>query len=838
MDDHNVQTSLDLGISLADTTPMMRQFLEIKQQYRHCILLYRMGDFYETFFEDAELISRELGVVLTGRQAGEALGRVPMAGVPHHALERYAAQLIEKGYGVAVCDQMEEAGPGKKLVRRDVTRVITPGTVLEEGLLTAKKNNYLVALVAAGDHWGLAYSDVSTGEFRTTQVNHPDQLVQELWRLDPAEILLPSDAPDPVRLLRPGTRDPQIPDFLPAQFGCTLRPSRQFLLEEARETLLSQFKVRSLEGYGCAHLPLALRAAGGLVRYLSETQCAGPLPLASLSTYSTQHFMVLDPQTTRNLELIQTSRDGSFYGSLLWALDRTKTAMGGRCLRRWLVQPLLDPDLIRQRQDTVQELVDDPDLCRDLQSFLSQLYDLERLASRIRAKTANARDLVGLGHALSRLPELERLLVGVTSSLLQLTLNPVLEPLGKTIGRTLVEHPPLYLTEGGLIRDGINTELDQLKKQGVDDQQWLINLETQERQRTGIPNLKVSYNRAFGYYIEISRGKAGQAPDDYIRKQTLTNQERFITPELKEREARIQNSQKETYQLEYETFVTLRQEVSNHSEAIRHLAQHLAQMDTLASLAEVATYQRYTRPTLDTGRVSQIVQGRHPVIEQTLSQNFFVPNDTQLGDQTDLVILTGPNMSGKSSYLRQIGLIQLLAQVGSFVPAQTCHLGICDRIFTRVGAVDDLATGVSTFMVEMTETANILHHGTPRSLVLLDEIGRGTATFDGLAIAWSVAEYLLTVLQSRTIFATHYHELNELAATRPRVANFQVAVKELAESIVFLHQVIPGGADRSYGIEVGRLAGLPPTVLQRARFILAQVERHSHIALGLRTTEG
>ncbi|WP_218083015.1 DNA mismatch repair protein MutS [Anthocerotibacter panamensis] len=816
---------------------MMRQFLEIKQQYGHCILLYRMGDFYETFFEDAKTLSQEVGVVLTGRHAGEVLGRVPMAGVPHHALERYAAQLIEKGYGVAICDQIEEASPGKKLVRREVTRVITPGTILEEGLLTAKKNNYLAALVATGEHWGLAYADVSTGEFRTTQLNSAQELVQELWRLEPSEILLPSDALDPVKLLRPGTRDPGVPAFLPTQFGYTLRPARQFLLVEAREGLLDLLSVRSLEGFGCAHLPLAIRAAGGLVAYLKETQRTGPLPLTTLSTYSTQSYLVLDPQTIRNLELIQTSRDGCFQGSLLWAVDRTRTAMGARCLRRWLIQPLLSVPEITQRQEAVQELVDNADLREGLQHFLESLYDLERLAARITARTANARDLVGLGHALARLPELEHLLAHAHAHpLTQVVLDPALESLGKDILRTVVEHPPLLLTEGGLIRSGVDPALDQLKQQGIEDQQWLVNLETQERQRTGIANLKVSYNRAFGYYIEISRGKAGQAPSDYIRRQTLTNQERFITPELKEREARIQNSQKETFQLEYELFVALRQQVSSHSEAVRTLAQQLARIDTLASLAQVAVYHHYKRPTLNTTRGLEIIQGRHPVLEQALATGLFVPNDTTLGQGTDLMVLTGPNMSGKSSYLRQVGLIQLLAQVGSFVPAERCQMGVCDRIFTRVGAVDDLATGSSTFMVEMTETANILNHATPLSLVLLDEIGRGTATFDGLAIAWAVAEYLLAPLGSRTIFATHYHELNELAITSPRAANFQVVVREIGEEIVFLHQVIPGGADKSYGIEVGRLAGLPNPVLRRAKTVLQQVEQHSHIALGLRTS--
>ncbi len=838
MDDElieHVQISLELGVSLADTTPMMRQFLAIKADYKHCILLYRMGDFYETFFEDAQTISRELGVVLTGRQAGEVLGRVPMAGVPYHALERYCAQLIEKGYGVAICDQMEESSPGKKLVHREVTRVITPGTVLEEGLLSAKKNNYLAALVHSGSAWGLAYADISTGEFRTTQLISTEQLVQELGRLGPAEVLLPSDAPDPVKLLRPGSQDPQLPPELPRHFSYTLRPSRQFLLSEAQETLRTLFGVRSLEGFGCTQLPLALRAAGGLVTYVRETQRSTPVILDPLQTYSLSTYLVLDPQTVRNLELTQTSRDGSFQGSLLWAIDRTRTAMGARCLRRWLLQPLRDLALIQLRQAAIQELVDHAQRREEIQEFLRDIYDLERLATRIAAKTANARDLVALGRTLGELPKLAQILTGSQSVYIQeIQINPDLETLGREILKTLVEHPPLLITEGGLIRPGVVVELDTLTRQAQEDRQWLVNLETTERQRTGIPNLKVAYNRAFGYYIEISRGKANLAPTDYIRKQTLVNQERFITPELKEREARIQNSQKEQFQLEYETFIQLRQRVGAFAEVLRRLALDLAQLDTLASLAQVAVYQQYTRPTLEDSRRLLIQQGRHPVIEQSMAQGLFVPNDIALGDQTDLMVLTGPNMSGKSSFLRQVGLIQLLAQVGSFVPAQSACLGLADRIFTRVGAVDDLATGVSTFMVEMSETAHILHHAGPYSLVLLDEIGRGTATFDGLAIAWAVAEYLLEPLGCRTIFATHYHELNELALGASRAANYQVVVLEKGEEILFLHQVKPGGADKSYGIEVGRLAGLPQIVLGRARVVLERVERHSHIALGLR----
>ncbi len=830
-------------------TPMMQHYVSLKEQHPQAILLYRLGDFYEVFFQDAVLMSRELELVLTGKEAGKQIGRVAMAGIPHHALDRYCAQLVEKGYAVAVCDQMEDAATAKGLVKREVTRVVTPGTVLEEGMLTARKNNFLVAIVPSGSltsgadqaikHWGLAYADVSTGEFLTTQLDSPEQLSQELMRLSPSEILLPVDAPDFVGLLRPGEGAGRLPDYLPRNFCYTLRSQSPFAMTQARQRLLATFGVHSLEGYGCEHLPLAVRAAGGLLEYLADTQKQTQLPLQPLSTYTVSAYLVLDPQTRRNLELTQTVRDGTFHGSLLWALDRTRTAMGGRALRRWLLQPLLNVEPIAQRQATIQELVEDGHLREALQSLLDGIYDLERLAGRAGSGTANARDLVALAHSLGKLPELTVCVRQAQSLLLQrLQQVPVeLEQLGQTLKASLVDSPPLYLTEGNLIRDGVDPSLDALRAAAAQDVEWIKNLEESERARSGIPTLKVSYNGTFGYYISISRSRSAQAPPDYIRKQTLVNEERYITPELKEREARILTTQRELQSLEYEIFSALRTEVGQHVSAIRAVALALASADVLCGLAEVAVYRHYCRPQIGQDRALVIENGRHPVVEQSLPTGLFVPNSVQLGleQQADLMILTGPNMSGKSTYLRQIGLIQLMAQIGSFVPAERATLGVCDRIFTRVGAVDDLATGQSTFMVEMNETANILNHATAHSLVLLDEIGRGTATFDGLSIAWAVAEYLAGENRCRTVFATHYHELNELASLLPNVANFQVTVQELADEIVFLHSVQPGGADRSYGIEVGRLAGLPPTVIARAKQVMAQIDAHSTIAVGLRT---
>jgi DNA mismatch repair protein MutS len=838
---HTVRYADYREIERSRLTPMFQQYAEIKDQYPNALLLYRIGDFFETFFQDAITVARELELVLTSKEAGKEVGRVPLAGIPHHALERYCAQLVEKGYAIAICDQIEDPATAQGLVKRDVTRVITPGTVLEEGMLTARRNNFLAAIVVAGVHWGLAYADVSTGEFLTTQSTEVEVLVQELMRLQPSEILVPTQAPDLGGLLRPGEKSPHLPDWLPAQFCYTLRSPLTFEQHEARHRLLQAFRVRSLEGLGCEHLPLAVRAAGSLLAYLEDTQKENSVLLQPLCTYAITEYLVIDHQTRRNLEITQTSRDGTFHGSLLWALDRTTTAMGGRLLRRWLLQPLLDPAEIGDRQATITELVGNGPLRQALHHLLKQIYDLERLTGRAGSGTANARDLVAIADSLARLNDLALLVAGTTSPHLSAlkTVPPTLEQLAHYLRSHLQDNPPITLTEGNLIRSGVNPQLDQMRQQVDADQQWIAQLEVTERERTGIPTLKVGYNKAFGYYISISRAKTNQAPEDYIRRQTLTNEERYVTSELKERESRILHARQALNQMEYDLFVELRQEVCQHAASIRAVAGAIAAVDALAGLAEVAVYQNYCCPEITAGREIGITEGRHPVVEQSLPAGFFVPNGTRLGEgHPDLIILTGPNASGKSCYLRQVGLIQLMAQVGSFVPARAATLSICDRIFTRVGAVDDLATGQSTFMVEMNETANILNHATPRSLVLLDEIGRGTATFDGLSIAWAVAEHLAADIGARTIFATHYHELNELASILPNVANYQVTVKEMPDQIVFLHQVRPGGADRSYGIEAGRLAGLPASVIQRAKQVMTQIEAHSRIAVGLRKGQG
>ena len=840
---HAVRYADHRAVNREHLTPMLRHYADVKDQYPHALLLYRVGDFFETFFQDALVVSRELEIVLTSKDGGKEVGRVPLSGIPHHVLDRYCALLVEKGYAIAVCDQVEDAADAQgTLVRREITRVVTPGTLLDEGMLNARRNNYLAAVVIAGNHWGLSYADISTGEFTTTQSSSLEQLTQELMRLQPAEVLLPTNAPDLRGLLRPGEKSEHLPDCLPTQFCYTLRSQTPFTQVEARQRLLQRFRVRSLEGMGCEHLPLAVRAAGGLLEYLDDTQKETQIPLQPICTYTLTEYLTLDSQTRRNLEITQTVRDGTFHNSLLWSLDRTVTPMGSRALRRWLLQPLLNIGEIQARQNTLQELVENGTLREDLQRLLRQIYDLERLAGRAGSGTASPRDLVGLAESLGKLPELGRLVESSRSPYLQAvqTVPPVLEQLGRHLQARLVERPPLALKEGGLIRTGMVPQLDEMRQQAADDEAWLAQLEIIERERTGISTLKVGYSKTFGYYISISRSKADQVPDEYDRKQTLVNEERYITIELKERENRILNARKELGVLEYEIFAGLRSEVGEQAELIRTVARNVAAVDALAGLAEVAVYQGYSRPDMVEGRQLSISEGRHPVVEQSLPAGFFVPNSAELGkqkpsDQTpDLIVLTGPNASGKSCYLRQIGLIQLMAQVGSFVPVQAATLSLCDRIFTRVGAVDDLATGQSTFMVEMNETANILNHATARSLILLDEIGRGTATFDGLSIAWAVAEHLATEVRARTIFATHYHELNELASILPNVANYQVTVKEMPDQIIFLHKVQPGGADRSYGIEAGRLAGLPSSVIQRARQVMSQIEKHSKIAVGLR----
>ena len=809
-------------------TPMLRHYVELKRAHPERVLLYRLGDFFECFFEDAIQLSRLLELTLTGKDGGKSVGRVPMAGIPHHAAERYCAELVGRGLSVALCDQVEEASERSKtsgkpaLLKREITRVLTPGTVLEEGLLNARRNNWLCAVVCEQSRWGLAVADVSTGEFRVTEREGSDLLHQELLQVEAAEVLWPGEGepawcPDTLRL-NPLARTP-------------------FTTPEARATLLQRFRLASLDGLGLGEMPLGLRAAGGLLRYLDDTQPGSCVPLELPTTWHAADQLVLDAATRRNLELTRTQQGGALHGSLLWALDRTHTAMGGRCLRRWIEAPLMEHAAILARQNGVSELVANRQLRVGVRRLLRPMGDLERLAGRAGAGTASARDLVALADGLERLPQLASVMQKAEVNSPPLTALarpwPELETLAAEVRHHLLDAPPLSLSEGGLIHDGVDAQLDGLRNQLADQDLWLAEQEKAERRSSGIGNLKLQYHRTFGYFLAVSKAKAKEVPQHWIRRQTLANEERFVTPDLKNREGRIFQLKARAAQRAYDLYCQLRQREGEQAGPIRAAARLVAELDALASLADVAASGGYCKPEIiESGRCLEIEAGRHPVVEQLLVEEAFTPNAIHLGEGTDLLVLTGPNASGKSCYLRQKGLLQLMAQIGSWIPAQSARLAIADRIFTRVGAGDDLAAGQSTFMVEMAETANILLHATARSLVLLEEIGRGPATFDGLSIAWAVAEHLAGDIGARSIFATHYHELNAMAEQRSNVANAQVLVEETGSDLRFLHQVVSGGANRSYGIEAARLAGVPASVVLRARQVLSRIEANSHVSMG------
>jgi DNA mismatch repair protein MutS len=829
--------------------PVLRHYVELKAAHPERVLLYRLGDFFEFFFEDAILLSRLLELTLTGKDAGKAIGRVPMAGIPHHAVERYSNELLRRGLCVALCDQLEATPAKGALLRRGITRVLTPGTVLEEGMLSARRNNWLCAVVSEGERWGLAVADVSTGDFRVTQRSGSGgSLHQELLQLEPAEVVCPDRAALPEAETTDNDKAADAaPAWCPQGLRLTPLPRTPFEAAEAAARLRRQFRLASLDGLGLREAPLAMRAAAGLLAYLDSTQPLendhSTIPLEPPRLWHAGDQLVLDAQTRRNLELTRTQLNGSLHGSLLWAIDRTATAMGGRCLRRWIEAPLVERTAILERQEGVSELVERRPLRLAVRRLLRPMGDLERLAGRAGAGSASARDLVALADGIERLPQLASVLRDARSGPLR-ALNrpwPELEQLAGRLRHDLVESPPLSLSEGGLIHDGVDPVLDGLRNRLDDQEAWLAQQEALERQASGNPNLRLQYHRSFGYFLAVSRARAARVPEHWIRRQTLANEERFVTPELKSREGRILQLRARIGQREYELVCALRELVGAQAASIRAAARLVAELDALASLAEVAATGGWCRPELTNGRELVIEAGRHPVVEQLLVEQPFTANDLELAtaDAPDLIVLTGPNASGKSCYLRQSGLLQVLAQIGSWVPARSARLGIADRIFTRVGAVDDLATGQSTFMVEMAETANILHHATSSSLVLLDEIGRGTATFDGLSIAWAVAEHLATPpersgIGARTIFATHYHELNELAELLPNVGNAQVLVEETGDELVFLHRVVRGGASRSYGIEAARLAGVPASVVLRARQVLGRIEANSHVAVGLR----
>jgi DNA mismatch repair protein MutS len=789
-------------------TPIRQQYLRIKKQYPQAIVFFRLGDFYETFDDDARTTSKELDIVLTSRSMGKG-NNIPMAGIPYHAVDNYLARLINRGHKVAICEQITKPGEIKGIVQREVVRIVTPGTVIEPGLLSSKSNNYLASFVVEGDLAGIAYIDITTGEFSTTQASL-SRIISEIERIKPSEIIL--------------SRSCEITD---SKFLSHISRIEDYYfdLESSKTILLDHFGVVSLDGYGCSNLPLAIRSSGSIIQYIRENQKGALSQVISLSTYSTEAFMALDVQTQNNLELFRSSRSGNTDSALLTVLDLTKTAMGGRLLKKWIGQPLLDTVEIEKRLDGIEWFFKNSLKRNQIINLLNDITDLERLINRIKGNVASPRELISLKRGLEKLPQFLEILQGIPNILIKEEFNQI-ETVG-IISNAILDQAPSSLDEGGVIKQGFSPELDELRSKSTSSKQYIANLERQERERSGIKSLKIGFNRLFGYFIEISNSNLSQVPQNYIRKQTLSVGERYYTPELKEYESQILHAQERIKELEADIFYRVCNQVAVYSESILGTAHFLAQLDVLSSLSEVAARNNYVRPVFNHDMSIIIKEGRHPVVERTLPESSFIPNDTCLSNNSSqLIILTGPNMSGKSTYLRQVALIVLMAQIGSYIPVSSANLGVVDRIFTRIGAGEDLAAGKSTFMVEMTETANILNNATSRSLIILDEIGRGTSTYDGLSIARSVVEYIHNNprLGSKTLFATHYHELVDLASVLPRVRNFNVAVAEQGGEVIFLRKIIPGGVDKSYGIHVAKIAGLPKSVVNRAQEVLSNLE--------------
>lgn len=813
---------------MATPTPMMRQYLEIKSQYPDAILFFRLGDFYEMFLDDAVTASRVLDITLTSRNKGSA-DEIPLCGIPYHSAQPYIAKLVGQGYNVAVCEQVEDPKEVKGIVRREVVRVVTPGMVMENDLLTPDENNYLLVISRSEGGIGISTLDISTGEFRVTQGQDISDIRREVSSVNPREILVNEIDKEWLVLNLDGLIQNRTLNTLPEWV---------YDFEEAQQRLIRFFKADSLNSFGCENLPDAVCAAGAALYYIEETQKSTVAHIRTLRTYHVSDFMILNDATRRNLELTATLVDGKRQGSLLGALDKTVTAMGGRKLRHWINHPLLDCQTISQRHSLVDELVQSPLLREDLRESLDGVYDLERLTARISMASANAKDLVALNLSLERLPALLNFLNLLNSDLGQQLYQDIdpLRDVAELIGQSIADNPPFVIREGGLIRDGYLQELDELRLISREGKGWIARLEKTEREQTGISTLKVRYNRVFGYFIEVPRSQVAKIPQSYERKQTLANSERYFTPELKEYEDKVLGAEDKLVSLEYEIFQKIRAQVSLQSARIQATAEALASLDVMVSFAMIAHERNYVRPVMDEGTLLHIEEGRHPVIECMNLSERFIPNDVHLDTTTDqLLIITGPNMAGKSTFMRQVALITLMAQIGSLIPAKSAQIGVIDRIFTRVGASDNLARGQSTFMVEMSETAHILNHATPRSLIILDEIGRGTSTFDGVSIAWAVAEYLHDYehVAAKTLFATHYHELTELSTTRQRIENFNIAVREWNDQIVFLRKIVPGGASHSYGIQVGRLAGLPDEVITRAKEVLSNLEQGEFSCEGL-----
>ena len=800
-------------------SPMMQQYVATKEQYPDCILFYRLGDFYEMFFEDAVTVSKELELTLTGKECGLP-ERAPMCGVPHHAVDTYLSRLVQKGYKVAVAEQMEDPKLAKGLVKREVIRVVTPGTILNSQALEEGKHNYLMGIVYLGSFFGIATADISTGDFFVTEVEDLRTLLDEINRVMPSEMIC-NEA-----FFMSGIDI----DDLKNRLSIALSSLENYYFDDdrCRNILQEHFHVSKLEGLGITDYETGVIAAGALMQYLYETQKNDVAQLTSIHPYQTGRYMIIDTSTRRNLELTETLREKNKRGSLLWVLDKTCTAMGARMLRGYIEQPLIDRQEILRRQDALEELNQNYMLREELSEYLNPIYDLERLTSRIVNQTANPRDLISFKNSLSMLPHIKNLLKEFQCGLLKETCEELddLTDLFTLIESSIIEEPPVTIREGGLIKEGFDEQADQYRKAKTEGKGWLAQLETEEKEKTGIKNLRIKYNKVFGYYLEVTNSFKNQVPDYYIRKQTLTNAERYTTEELRKLEEVILGAEDKLFALEYDLFCQIRQKIAKEVVRIQNSAKAIAKVDVCVSLAKTADQNQYVRPRINEKGIIDIKNGRHPVVEKMLQGEMFVENDTFLDNGKNRVsIITGPNMAGKSTYMRQAALIVLMAQIGSFVPAQSANICICDRIFTRVGASDDLASGQSTFMVEMTEVANILRNATRNSLLILDEIGRGTSTFDGLSIAWSVIEYISNtrVLGAKTLFATHYHELTELEGSLSGVNNYCIAVKERGDDIVFLRKIVRGGADKSYGIQVAKLAGVPDPVIGRAKEILQEL---------------
>ena len=804
---------------IGELTPMMKQYMQTKEEYKDCILFYRLGDFYEMFFDDALTASKELEITLTGKNCGLE-ERAPMCGIPYHAVDSYLNRLVSKGYKVAICEQVEDPKTAKGIVKREVIRVVTPGTNLDTQGLDETKNNYIMCIVYMADRYGLSVADVTTGEYLVTELDSQTKLMDELYKFMPSEIVC-NEA-----FYMSGLDL----DDLKNRLHMAIYSLEAWYFDDAlcRETLQEHFKVASLEGIGLSDYECGMIASGALLKYLEETQKNSLSHMSRLTRYATGNYMVLDSATRRNLELVETLREKQKRGSLLWVLDKTKTAMGARTLRKYVEQPLIDKESIVKRLDAVAELKDNA-ICREeIREYLNPVYDLERLVGKITYQSANPRDLIAFQSSLSMLPSVKCILKDMESDLLKEIyeeLDP-LEELCDLVGRAIQEEPPLAMKEGGIIKDGYNEEVDRLRKAKSEGKNWLADLETREREKTGIKNLRIRYNKVFGYYLEVTNSFKDLVPDYYTRKQTLANAERYIIPELKELEDTILGAEDKLCALEYELYCEVRNTIAAELTRIQRTAKAVAKLDVIASLALVAERNNYVRPKINEKGVIDIRDGRHPVVEKMIPNDMFIANDTYLDDKKQRIsIITGPNMAGKSTYMRQAALIVLMAQLGSFVPASSANIGLVDRIFTRVGASDDLASGQSTFMVEMNEVANILRNATSKSLLILDEIGRGTSTFDGLSIAWAVVEYISNskLLGAKTLFATHYHELTELEGKISNVNNYCIAVKEKGDDIVFLRKIVKGGADKSYGIQVAKLAGVPDPVINRAKEIVEEL---------------